>query len=221
MMIHKPKKKFLATKYIWLQILGRFSKKLSETPGKISCLIELIFVLASTREIIIRLPSSNSSFSNFFYLLILLLSHSVMLILCDPLDGSMPGSSTILQYLHCPPLSPRVCSNSCSLSWWCYLTISPFVAPFSFCLPSFPASGSIPMGHLFLSGDQSVRASTLASVLMNIQGWFPLGLNGMISLQSKEPSRVFSKTTVWKHQFFGTQPSLWSNSHIHTWLLEK
>ena len=76
------------------------------------------------------------------------------------------------------------------------------------------------MGQLFPSGGESIRASALASVLiMNIQGWFPLGRIGLISLQSKGLSKVFSSTTIWKHQFFGTQPSLWSNSHIHTWLL--
>ena len=85
---------------------------------------------------------------------------------------------------------------------------------------SFPASGSFPVSRLFASCGQRIRAS--ASVLpMNIQGWLPLGLIGLISLQSKGLSRVFSNTTSWKHQFFGTQPSLWSNSHIHTWLVEK
>ena len=94
--------------------------------------------------------------------------------------------------------------------------------PFSSCLQSFPASGSFPMSQLFASGSQSIRASASASVLlMNIQGWFPLGLTGWISLQSKELSGVFSNTTVQKHQFFSTQPSSQSNSHIHTWPQEK
>ena len=102
----------------------------------------------------------------------------------------------------------------------CYLTISSSAAPFSFCLQSFPVSGSFPVSWLFASGGQSIGAS--ASVLpMNIEDWFPLGLTGLISLQSKGLSRVFSDTTVQKHQFFGTQPSLSFNSHIHTWLLEK
>ena len=117
--------------------------------------------------------------------------------------------------LPCPSLSPRVCSNSCPLSWWWYLTILSFAVPFSRCLKSFPASGSFPMSWLFASGSQSIRASDSASVLlMNIQGWFPLLLTGLISLQSKGPSKVFSSTTVRKHQFLGAQPSLWSNSHI-------
>ena len=122
----------------------------------------------------------------------------------------------------CTPVFPRICSNSWPLSWWCYLAISSSVVPFSFCPPSFPASRSFLMSWLLTSSDQSIGASASASVLqMNIQGWFPLRLIGLISLQSKGLSRVFFSTTVQKHQFFGAQPSLWSNSHIHTWLLEK
>ena len=124
--------------------------------------------------------------------------------------------------LLCPPLSPRVCSNSCPLSWWCYLTTLSSVALFSFCLQSFPESGSLPVSWLFASVGKSTGVSALAPVLpMNIQDWFPLGLTGLISLQFKGFSRVFSSTTVQKHQFFGTQPSLWTNSHNHTRLLEK
>ena len=89
--------------------------------------------------------------------------------------------------------------------------------PFSSCLQSFPASGSFQMSHFFAAGGLSIGVSASASVLpMNIQGWFPLGWAGWISLQSKGLSRVFSNTTVQKHQFFGTQLSLWTNSHIHT-----
>ena len=122
----------------------------------------------------------------------------------------------------CPSPSPRACSNSCPSSRWCHPTISSSVVPFSSFLQSFPASGSFLMNQVFASGGQSIGTSALTSVLpMNIQDWFPLGLTGWISLQSKGLSRVFSNTTVQKHQFFGTQPSLWSNSYIHTWLLEK
>ena len=122
----------------------------------------------------------------------------------------------------CPLLSPRVCSNSCPLSWWCYPTISPLAVPFSFCPQSFPTSGSFPVSWLFTSSGQTIGASASASVLpVNIQGWFPLGLTGLISLKSKGLSRVFSSTTVQKHLFFSAQPSLRSNSHIRTWLLEK
>ena len=97
-----------------------------------------------------------------------------------------------------------------------------FYHPFSSNLQSFPASGSFPMSRLFPSGGQSIEASASTSVLtMNIQDWFPIGLTGLISLQSKGLSRVFSNTTTQKHQFFSAQPSLWSNSHIHTWLMER
>ena len=124
--------------------------------------------------------------------------------------------------LPCPSLSPWVCSDSCPLSQWCHPTISSSVAPFFPRPQSFPASGFIPMNGLFASGGQNIGASASASVLpMNIQDWFLLGLTGLISLQSQVLSRVFSSTTIRKHQLFGTQPSLWSNSHIHTWPLEK
>ena len=112
-------------------------------------------------------------------------------------------------------LSLGICSNSCPLSWWCYLTISSSATHFSICLQSFSASGSFPMSRLFTWGGQSI--STPASV---IQHWFPLGWTGLISLQSKWLSRLFSSTAVQKHEFFGAQPSLWLNSHICTWLLE-
>ena len=122
----------------------------------------------------------------------------------------------------CPSPTPRVYSNSCPLSQWCHPTISSSVVPFSSCLQSFPASGSFQMSQLFASGGQSIGVSASASVLpMNIQDLFPLGWTGWISLKSRGLSRVFSNTTVQKHQFFGAELSLWSNSHIHTWLLEK
>ena len=113
-------------------------------------------------------------------------------------------------------------SNSCPLSRWCQPTISSSIIPFSSCLQSFPASGSFQVNHLFASGGQSIRVSASTSVLpMNTQDWPPLGSTGWISLQSEGLSRVFSNTTVQKHQFFSTQLSSESNSHIHTWLLEK
>ena len=119
--------------------------------------------------------------------------------------------------LSCPLPSPGACSNSCPSSWWCHPTISSSVIPFSSCPQSFPASGSFPMTWLLASCCQSIGAS--ASVLpMNIQSWFLLGLTGLISLQLKGGlSRVFSNTTIWKHQFFGVQSSLWSNSHMTIW----
>ena len=124
-----------------------------------------------------------------------------------------------------PPCSspiPRASSNSCPLSQWCLQTISSSVVPLSSHLQSFPASGSFQMSQLFASSGQSFGVSASTSVLsMNIQDWFPLGLTVWIPLKSKGLSRVFSHTTVQKHRFFVTQLSLQSNSHIHTWPLEK
>ena len=121
-----------------------------------------------------------------------------------------------------PSLSPRVCSNSCPLSRWCHPTISSSIASFFSCPQSFPASGSFLMNWLFTSAGQSIAASASASVLpKNIQCWNPLGLTDLISFLSKGLPRVFTSTTIQKHPFFGAQPSLRSNSHIHTWLLEK
>ena len=122
----------------------------------------------------------------------------------------------------CPLLSSGVCSNSRPLSQWYHPTISSSVTPFSSFPQSFPASGSFPKSRLFTSGGLSIGASASVSVLSMIsQGWFPLALTGLISLLSKGLLKVFSSTTVGKHQFFGTQHFLWSNSHIRTWLLEK
>ena len=118
----------------------------------------------------------------------------------------------------CPSPTPRAYSNSCPLSRWCHPIISASVVRFSSCLQSFPASGSFQMSQVFASSGQSIGVSASTSVLpVNTQDWSPLGWTGWISLQSKGLSRVFSNTTVQKHQFFGTQLSLWSHSHIHTW----
>jgi len=118
--------------------------------------------------------------------------------------------------LPCPSPTPRACSNSCPSSWWCHPTISSSVIPFSSCLQSFPIGVFSNESVLHIRWPK-YSASALASVLpMNIQDWFPLGLTGWISLQSKVISRVFSNTTIQKHQFFSAQLSLWSNSHIHT-----
>ena len=128
-----------------------------------------------------------------------------------------------LQHARPPCLSPipGVHPNSCASSWWWHPAISSSIVPFSSCPQSLSASESFPMRQLFESGSPSIGASASASVLpMNIQDWFPWELTGWISLQSKGLSRVFSSTTVQKHQFFSTQPSLWFNSHI-PWLLEK
>ena len=118
----------------------------------------------------------------------------------------------------CPSPTPGVYSNSRPSSQWCHPAISSFVVPVSSCPQSLPASESFPMTQLFTWGSQSIGVSALASVLpMNTQAWSPLGWTGWTSLQSKGLSRVFSNTTVQKHQFFGAQPSSQSNSHIHTW----
>ena len=147
-----------------------------------------------------------------------------------PFVGVVPSLSCVqlfvthgLQHsrLPCPSPTPGACSNLCPLCQWCHPTISSSVTLFSSCLQSFPASGAFLMSWLFSSGGESFGVSASASVLpMNIQDWFPLRLTGWISLQSMGLSRVFSNTTVQK-QFFSTQLSLWSNSHIHTWLLGK
>jgi len=123
----------------------------------------------------------------------------------NPMDGSVSGFPVLHYFLEFAQTHVHWVSDAISSS-----------AAFS-CLQSFPASGSFPMSQLFTSGGQSTGASAAVSVIpMNIQGWFPLGLAGLISLQSKGLSRVYSSTTVRKNHFFGAQPSLWSNSHIHT-----
>ena len=131
--------------------------------------------------------------------------------------------------LPCPSPSPGACSDSCPLSQWCHPTISSSVVPLSSFLQPFPVSGTFP-SQVFTSCGQNIGASASASVLpMNIQDWYPLGLTrfhllavqGFISLLSKGLSRVFSNTKLKKHQFFSAQPSLWCNSYIHTWLVEK
>ena len=122
----------------------------------------------------------------------------------------------------CPSPTPRVHSNSRPSSQRCHPAISSSVIPFSSCPQSLPASESFPMSQLFAWGGQSTGVSALASFLpKNTQDWSPLEWTGWISLQSKGLSRVFSNTTVQKHQFFGAQLSLWSSSYIHIWLLEK
>ena len=133
------------------------------------------------------------------------------------LSGSLQPRGLRHTRISCPAVSSGARSDSSPSSRWRHPTISSSVVPFSSCLPSFPASGSFPVSQLFTSGGQSIGASASASVLpMNTQDWSPLGWTGWISLQSKGLSRVFSNTTVQKHQFFATQPSLWSNSYIHT-----
>ena len=164
---------------------------------------------------VLPIVSFNIIYVVFTYISSVQFSRSVMS------DSSLPHG---LQHTR-PPCSsptPRVYPNSCPLSRWCHATISSSLIPFPSHLQSFLASGSFLMSQLFTSGCQSIGVSASTSVLsMNIQDWSPLWWTGWISLQSKRLSRVFSNTTVQKHQFFSSQFSLWSNSHIHTWLLEK
>ena len=130
---------------------------------------------------------------------------------CNPMDCSRSG------FLHYLPELARI-----HVSWIAdaIQASHPLLSPSRFCLQSFPASGPFPLSCLFTPGGQTIGAS--ASVLpKNIQGWFPLRLTDLISLQSKELSSIFSSTTVQTHQFFSAQSSLWSSSHIHTWLQEK
>jgi len=137
------------------------------------------------------------------------------LTLCDPMDYSTPGLPVCRQLPELAQTHVHWVSDAIQPS-------HPLSCPFSSCLQSFPASGSFQMSQFFASGGQSIGASTSASVIpVNIWDWFPLGWTGWISLLSKGLSRVFSNTTVQKHQFFSVQLSFWSNSHIHTWLLEK
>ena len=128
-----------------------------------------------------------------------------LLFSCSVMSDSLQAHGLQNARFPCPSPSPGACSNSRPLSQWCHLNISSSVVPFS-CLQSFPVSGSFPMSQLFASSDQSIGASASASVPpMNTQHWFPLGLTGLISLQSKGLSRVFYNTTVQKHQHFSTQ----------------
>ena len=135
--------------------------------------------------------------------------------LCHPMNRSMAG-------LPCPSHIPGAYSDSCPSSRWCHPAIWCSAVPFSSCPQSLPASRTFPMSQLFGWGGQSIGVSASASVLpVNTQDWSPLGWTGWISLQSKGLSAVFSNTTVQKHQVFSAQLSSQSNSHIHTWPLEK
>ena len=138
-----------------------------------------------------------------------------LLFSCSVMSNSLWSHRLQHARLPCPSPSHGACSNSCASSGWCHPAISSFVVPFSSCPQSLPASGSFLMNQFFASGGQGIGGSASASVLpMNIQDWFPLGWTGLFSLQYKGLSRVFFNTTVQKHQFFGTQLSLWSNSQV-------
>ena len=178
------------------------------------------------------------SLTSFITILCLPHIHFIFILLDSPKHFTFQGQS--VQFSHsvmsdslwphesqharppCPSPTPGVHSNSCPLSQWCHPTISSSVVPFSSCPQSLPASGSSPMSQLFTWGGQSIGVSASTSVLpMNTQDWSPLGWTGWLSLQSKGLSSIFSNTTLQKHQFFCAQLSSPSNSHIHTWPLEK
>ena len=164
---------------------------------------------------------SNTTVQNMYYLIINMAISSVQFSHSVVSDSLWPHG---LQHTRLPGPSPapRACSNLCPSNQWCHPAISSSVVLFSFCPQCLRASGSFPMSQLFAWGGQSIGVSASASVLpMNTQDWSPLGWTGWISWQSKGLSRVFSNTTVQKHQFFSTQLSLQSNSYIHTWPLEK
>ena len=170
---------------------------------------------------IIQLPESCADLFVFSVAFLILSLSSVQFSYSVVFNSLRPHES---QHTRTPCLSPTpgLHSNSYSSSWWCHPGISSSVVPFSSCPQSLSASESFPMSQFFAWGGQSIGASTLASVLpKNTQDWSPLEGTGWISLQSKGLSRVFSNTTVQKHQFFGPQLSSQSNSYIHTWLLEK
>ena len=138
-----------------------------------------------------------------------------LLTLYNPMDCSTPGFSVLYYLLEFVQIHVQWVGDAIQPS-------HPLLSPSPLALPSFPAPESFPVGQLFASGGQTIGASASASVLpMNSQSWFPLGLTGLIFLQSKGLSKVFSSTTVQKHQFLGTLSSLWSSSHLHMWLLEK
>ena len=142
-----------------------------------------------------------------------LIQFSSVQFICSVMSNSLQRHESQHARSPCPSPTPRVYPNSWPLSQWCHPTISSSIIPFSSCPQSFPASESFQMNQLFVSGGQNITVSASASVLpMNIQDWFPLGMMGWISLQSKGLSRVFSNTTVQNHQFFSTWPSLWSSS---------
>ena len=135
---------------------------------------------------------------------------------CSVMSNSLQPHGIQQARLPCSSPNPGAYSNSCPLAQWCHPTISSSVVPFFSRLQSFPASGSFQISQFFTSGGQSIGASASASVLpVNIQDWFSLGWIGLISLLPKGLSRVFSSTTIWKHQFFSAQPSLRSSSHLY------
>ena len=224
--------------WVWFLVLGRSLGKGNDYPLSYS------FLENPWTEKPARLQSTGSQRVGHDWAISILLSLSLWEeVGTDQRPGVLEGATgdtevSSVQSLSCVWLfaTPWIAARQTSLSitnswsslklipssWWCHPAISSSVIPFSSCPQSLPGSGSFPMTQLFACGGQSIGVSASASVLpMNIQAWYPLGWTGWISLKSKGLSRVFSNTTVQKHQFFGTQLSSQSNSHIHTWPLEK
>ena len=137
---------------------------------------------------------------------------------CSVVSDSLQPHGLQHSNLPCPSPTPKAYSNSSPLSQWCHPAISSSIISFSSLI--FPSIKVFSNELALTTGDQSIGASTKI-LPVNIQGWFPSGLTGFISLLLKGLSKVFSNTAAWKYQSFSAQPSLWSNSHIHTWLLEK
>ena len=141
---------------------------------------------------------------------------------CSVMSNSLQHHELQHASSRCPSPTPGANPHRCPSNQWCHSAISFSVVPFSSCPQPLPASGSFPMSQFFASGGQSIGVSASVSVLpMNTQDWSPLGWTGWIFLLSKGLSKVFSNTAVQKHQFFSAQLSSQSNSHIHTWPLEK
>ena len=193
------------TKIVNTAVVGMWLLFRGYSEGRSSLLIGIwisLFLISESKQWDFDLISSVQLFSH-------------VQLFVTPLTAAHQASLSVTNF-------PGACSNSCKSSQWCPPTISSPVIPFPSCLQSFPVPGSFLMSQFFASGGQSTAVSASPSGFpMNIPDWFPLGWTDLISLQSKGLSRVFSNTTVKKHQFFDAQLSLWSNSHIHTWLLEK
>ena len=193
----------------WIFVLHYFASFSHHETSRVLCHFHLYWREVKLRDLVSCLRFHNWSLGSVQF------SHSVV---SDSLWPREPQNAR-------PPClspTPGVHPNPCALSRWCHPTISSSVVPFSFCPQSFPASGSFQKSQFCASRGQSIGVSASISVPpMNTQDWSPLGWTGWISLQSKGLSRVFSNTTVQKHQFFGAQFSSQSNSHIHTWPLEK
>jgi len=210
----------LARKLEWLTISfsrGFFPNQ-GSNPGFLHCRW-ILYLLSNQGKLLFWDVFSLFPHFEFFFFFF---NHQSVKFSCSVVSDSLWAHKPQHARPPCPSPTPGIYPNPCPSSRWWHSTISSSVVPFSSCPQSFPASGSFPMSQLFAAGGQITGVSASASVLpKKSQGWSPLGWTGWISLQSKGLSRVFSNTTVQKHQFFGAQLSSQSNSHIHTWPLEK